>query len=148
MSGSPSVVSDHLAVPSPPVPAPAPSKPDLVLLIEDDEFVSGVLARVLARIALRVIRAKNGTEGAHLFATNERNVGLVILDCGLPDVDGAALGRVFRRIAPKLPIILTSGWDNEAARAQTADGPTVFLQKPFVTSEIEAHVKSLLGAIT
>jgi CheY-like chemotaxis protein len=119
----------------------------LVLLIEDDELVADIVERTLIRFGKRVLRARDGTEGALLFAEYESEIALVILDCGLPDIDGIALCRVLRHHAPALPVILTSGWDNEAARLLAEDGPTAFLPKPFFPAQIEEQVAALVGAI-
>src|SRR4051812_43904124 len=116
MRVSPSVLPEGSGLELPPVVATSP-RPELVLLVEDDELVGDVVEQILGRMVNRVIRARNGTEAAQLFAENESKISLVMLDCCLPDVDGVALCRVLRRIAPKLPIILTSGWDHEGTRA-------------------------------
>jgi two-component system, cell cycle sensor histidine kinase and response regulator CckA len=122
-------------------------KPELVLLIEDDDFVATVVERILLRFVPRVLRASNGAEAARFFAENEGKISLVMLDCCLPDVSGVSLCRVFRRLAPTLPVILMSGWENQEARELAEHGPTVFLPKPFLPAQIEEHVTALLGAI-
>lgn len=122
-----------------------PSPPFLALLIEDEECVANLVERILSRMGKRVLRARDGAEGAQLFAQYETEIALVVLDCGLPDVDGAALGRVLRQHAPTLPLILTSGWDNVLARALAEEGPTVFLPKPFSTSQVLEHVSALVS---
>ena len=118
-----------------------------MLLIEDDQCVADVVERMLLRMGKRVLRARDGAEGAQLFAEYESEIALVMLDCCLPDIDGAALCRVLRRHAPALPVILTSGWDNEDARLLAKQGPTVFLAKPFLPSQVQEQMRSLLGAI-
>jgi two-component system, cell cycle sensor histidine kinase and response regulator CckA len=118
-----------------------------VLLIEDDELVADIVERLLSRMGKRVLRARDGAEGAQLFAEYESEIALVMLDCGLPDIDGAALCRVLRQHAPTMPVILTSGWDNEGARLLAEEGPTVFLPKPFFPVQVENQVAALLGAI-
>lgn len=120
----------------------------LVLLVEDDACVADVIAHMLTRHGCRVLRAGDGVQAAQHFARHEREVAVVILDCGLPDIDGVSLCRVFRKLAPNLPIILTSGWDSAPAQAMTSVGPTVFLQKPFFPAEVVKIVSSLLKVTT
>jgi DNA-binding response OmpR family regulator len=149
MRVSPSVVSPSCDSDAPTNPSFSDSAAAqlLVLLIEDDELVADIVERILCRLGKRVLRARDGAEGAQLFAEYERDIALVVLDCGLPDIDGVALCRVLRHHAPALPVILTSGWDNEPARLLAEEGPTVFLPKPFFRGQVEAHVAELLGAV-
>src|SRR5687768_7191811 len=109
MSVSPSVVSGPFADDIPPAPATEAPAP-LVLVIEDDELVANVVERLLVRLGKRVLRARDGAEGAQMFAEYESDIALILLDCNLPDIDGTALCRVIRNHAPTLPVILTSGW--------------------------------------
>lgn len=150
MSVFPSVVSDLVGTDhgTPFRPSDQKARGDLVLLVEDDDILAEIVVHILSRIVPRVIRAKDGTEAAQLFAENESEISLIMLDCCLPDIDGVALCRVLRRIAPDLPVILTSGWDHPDAKSLTQQGPTVFLAKPFLPSQIEQHVKALLGTTT
>jgi CheY-like chemotaxis protein len=126
------------STPSTTAPAPGP----LVLLVEDDDCVADVIVHLLVRNGHRVVRASDGAQAAQHFAAHELEVALVFLDCGLPDIDGVSLCRVFRRLAPKLPIILTSGWESGPARAITGEGPTVFLQKPFFPTDVMRAVNA------
>lgn len=128
--------------------AAASAEGALVLLVEDDVCVADVVAHMLTRQGCRVVRADDGAKAAQQFAQHEREVAIVILDCGLPDVDGVSLCRVFRKLAPNLPIILTSGWDSAPAQAMAGVGPTVFLQKPFFPAEVVKLVRSLLTVNT
>jgi len=131
---------------APVAPAAATAGGPLVLLVEDDVCVADVVAYLLSRQGCRVRRAGDGAQAAQEFAVHEREVAIVIMDCGLPDVDGVSLCRVFRKLAPNLPIVLTSGWDSAPARAMAGVGPTVFLQKPFFPAEVVKLVGSLLPA--
>lgn len=143
MSVFPSVVSEPQAGDAAAGPV-GPASP-LVLLIEDDELVADIVERLLVRLGKRVLRARDGAEGAQMFAEYESDIALVMLDCCLPDIDGAALCRVLRQHAPQLPVILTSGWENESARSLADEGPTVFLPKPFYPSQIVEQMSVLLN---
>jgi DNA-binding response OmpR family regulator len=136
-----------VSTPSPFATTHESRKDALVLLIEDDDLVADIVERLLSRSGKRVLRARDGAEGAQLFAEYRPEIALVMLDCGLPDIDGAALCRVLRQHAPTMPVILTSGWDNQNARALVDQGPTVFLPKPFFPSQVEELIAALLGEI-
>ena len=147
MSVFPCVVSDSTTTVSAD-PFVASNPADLVLLIDDDEFIADIVERILSRSGKRVLRARNGSEGAQFFAAYQAEISLVMLDCGLPDINGVTLCRLFRQKAPLLPVILTSGFEVEAAQRLAEDGPTAFLPKPFFASQVEDLVASLLGATT
>src|SRR4051812_28085564 len=89
--------------------------PDLILLIDDDDFIADVVQQILTRSGRRVLRARNGAEGARFFETHAAEISLVMLDRFLPDVDGVTVCRKLRLSSPHLPIILMSGMDVPAA---------------------------------
>jgi len=121
----------------------APQASNLVLLIDDDEFVADIVERILLRVGKRVLRARNGREGAQLFKAHQLNLAVIMLDCGLPDISGVSLCRTFRQTAPDLPVILTSGFELGADGERVLHGPTVFLAKPFFASQVEELVAEL-----
>lgn len=129
------------SVPHRAVPAQSP----LVLVVEDDACVADVVEHLLVRHGHRVLRAADGAEASRRFAEHERELALAMIDCGLPDIDGVSLARVLRKLAPDLPIVLTSGWDSVAARALAAHGPTVFLQKPFFPADVLRTIRNCLA---
>jgi DNA-binding response OmpR family regulator len=142
----PSVVTES-ATPATADPFFMPTPGVLILLIDDDDFIADVIGRLLSRSGHKVLRARNGSEGERLFAAYQLEISVVMLDCGLPDINGLVLHRAFRRQAPVLPVILTSGFESDAARA-VEDGYTVFLPKPFFASQAQALITALLGAPT
>ena len=128
-------------------PAPAAPVRDVVLLVEDDEPIAGLLARIIERMKWRVVVALDGAEGLRLLEAHHAELALAFLDCSLPDVHGGTLCTQLRKAVPGLPVLLTSG------RAQpgllelvSADGPTAFLSKPFLPADVTLHVQRLLPA--
>jgi CheY-like chemotaxis protein len=147
MSIFPSVVSGSITTTSAD-PFFAPAVPDLILLIDDDDFIADIVEQILTRSGKRVLRARNGAEGGRFFAAHQAEISLVMLDRFLPDLDGVSLCRSLRQKAQHLPMILMSGMDVPAAAELAADGPTVFLSKPFFASQVRELVAAQLGAIT
>ena len=147
MSVSPSVVSETITTASA-NPFLTPAAPDLILLIDDDDFIADIVEQILGRLGKRVLRARNGAEGNRFFAAHQAEISLVMVDRFLPDLDGVLICRTFRQKAPHLPIILMSGMDVPAAAELAAKGPTVFLSKPFFASQVRELVAAQLGAIT
>ncbi len=117
----------------------------VVLLVEDDDVVAGLVTHILARRAARVLRAGSGAEGEKLFSEHQAEIALAILDCWLPDGDGTVLCRRLRRAAPELPVLLTSGCDNAEALRLAGEGRTAFLPKPFYPAQVDRQVTALLS---
>lgn len=120
---------------------------DVVLLVEDDDTIAGLVTHILQRARRRVVRARDGAECMRLFAASADSIGLVILDCRLPDADGPGLCRQLRGLVPDLPVLLTSGRDVARMGTDAAAGATAFLPKPFRPVEMERQVAALLNTI-
>jgi two-component system response regulator AdeR len=118
----------------------------LVLVVEDNDVVAGLIERLLERRGQKMLRARDGAEGLRCFSKHAPEVALVIVDCRLPDMDGLSVCRSFRCQSPDLAVLLTSGQDYAGLR-WLADGPTAFLAKPFHPAEFQRQVDSLLSAI-
>ncbi|HEY1110000.1 MAG TPA: response regulator [Opitutaceae bacterium] len=123
-----------------------PEGEGLVLLIEDNDSVAGLVAHILAREQRQVVRVKTGADGVRTFMQRAGEIGLVILDCKLPDSEGTAICRLLRRGEPELPVLFTSGRGSLAAAAVVDDGRTDFLAKPFRVSEVSQKVGALLNS--
>lgn len=119
---------------------------DLVLLVEDNDCVAGLVAHIVGRGGRRVLRARDGAECALLFAMHAAEVALVVLDCRLPDTDGVTLCRRLREIRPDLPVLLTSG-QNDAGPCGLDRRTTAFVAKPFLPAQFVREVNALLAAI-
>ena len=113
-----------------------------VLLVEDDEAIASGLVRVLESQGYRVRRlARGGTA----IAEATPDIGLVILDLGLPDVDGIDVCRALRAARPELAILIFTARDQELDVVAGLDaGADDYLVKPFRLSELLARVRAHL----
>ena len=121
-----------------------------LLLIEDDDAIATGLERVLTDQGMTVRRLAEG-RGAVAAATP--SVGIVLLDLGLPDIDGIALCRDLRRSRADLAILILTARDGEMDVVAGLDaGADDYLTKPFRLAEllarIRAHVRRLEHAST
>jgi DNA-binding response OmpR family regulator len=110
-----------------------------ILVVEDDEAIASGLERVLAGERYEVTRTPRGREALTLAA----DVQLVILDLGLPDVDGITVCRTLREARPELAILILSARDQELDVVAGLDaGADDYLVKPFRLSELLARVRA------
>jgi DNA-binding response OmpR family regulator len=115
---------------------------DAILVVEDDEAIASGLARVLDSQGYAVERLARG--GGAVTAAGE-HVGLVVLDLGLPDVDGIDVCRRLRAARPDLAILILSARDRELDVVAGLDaGADDYLVKPFRLSELLARVRAHL----
>jgi DNA-binding response OmpR family regulator len=113
-----------------------------ILIVEDDESIGSGLERVLASQGYAVRRL---TRGRPAPAAADEDVGLVILDLGLPDVDGIDVCRRLRAARPDLAILIVTARDHELDVVAGLDsGADDYLVKPFRLSELLARVRAHL----
>ena len=110
-----------------------------VLVIEDDPSIAEQLRRGLGRAGCDVNLARHGTE-----AMSRLDAELILLDLGLPDVDGLALCRQIRS-RTAVPIIVVTARDAEPDRVSALDaGADDYVTKPFGFAELLARMRAVL----
>jgi two-component system, OmpR family, KDP operon response regulator KdpE len=110
-----------------------------VLLIEDEDSMRRFLRPALAAQGYQVIEATTGDEGLRLAASH--NPDLVMLDLGLPDIDGIEVTRRLREWT-EAPIIVLSARGQEPDKVQALDaGADDYLTKPFGLQELLARIR-------
>ncbi len=113
-----------------------------ILLVEDDEAIAAGLVRVLEAQGYAVTHLDHGESA---LEAAQAGVGLVILDLGLPDVDGLDVCRALRRTDPGLAILILTARDQELDVVAGLDaGADDYLVKPFSLSELLARVRAHL----
>jgi len=114
-----------------------------LLVIEDERHIVDVVRIALERDGHRVVCARNGEDGLAKFS--RRTVALVILDIGLPGIDGLEVCRRIRAIS-RVPIIMLTARDEEADRVTGLElGADDYVPKPFSPRELAARVKAVLS---
>jgi len=114
----------------------------LLLVVEDDPQMRKFLRASLSSHGYRLIEAVNGAEGLSQAASY--NPDLVLLDLGLPDIDGLAVTARLREWA-SVPIIVISARGQEDDKIHALDsGADDYLTKPFGTGELLARIRVAL----
>ena len=114
-----------------------------VLIVEDDKVLSDGLTRHLHQSGYVVEVAGNGVEANAVLATEEFD--LVVLDIGLPGMDGFEILRRVRRRPGYLPVLVLTARDALEDRVHGLDlGADDYLVKPFALQELEARIRAVL----
>jgi DNA-binding response OmpR family regulator len=112
------------------------------MVVEDDEAIASGLGRVLDSQGYDVRRAGRGRTA---LASAGADVELVVLDLGLPDMDGIDVCRALRAAHPQLAILILTARDEELDVVAGLDaGADDYLLKPFRLSELLARVRAHL----
>lgn len=106
-----------------------------ILLIDDEPLVRSLLKQVLEKAGHSITEASNGQEGVRYF--RENNFDLVITDHGMPVMNGLDAAFRIKKIKPKIPVLLITGWQAETDPTfQKPSGIDEFITKPFDLQEI------------
>ncbi len=118
-----------------------------VLVADDEGPVRKVLVTMLTGLGFEVLEAGDGLEAVELFGAHRHDVRLVVCDLTMPHMDGWETLSALRRLAPALPIILTSGYDEAHVMASLRDDrPQAFLSKPFTIERLRHALGVALSA--
>lgn len=113
-----------------------------ILIVEDDRSIASFIQAILETNGYQVLTAERCRQGLMVFSSHLPD--LVILDLGLPDVDGESFIRQVRTVSTT-PIIVLSARTNEQDKVSALDlGANDYITKPFGTAELVARVRAAL----
>ena len=115
-----------------------------VLLVEDDPAIAGPLTRALQREGYRVLPVQTGVGAVAAFSVHGSDITLVILDLGLPDLDGLEVCRRIRASGKDVPVLVLTARTDEADFVVGLDaGADDYVAKPFRMAELLARARAL-----
>ena len=115
---------------------------DKVLIVEDEQRISNFISTVLAANDYDTLTAASGAEALSMISSHCPD--LIILDLGLPDMDGVNILREVRSWSG-LPIIVVSARTRERDKVAALDlGADDYIEKPFGTSELLARIRTAI----
>jgi hypothetical protein len=114
--------------------------PAVVLIVEDEESLRYLLKEYLESRGYTVIATDDGYDAIELYKMNMGKIDIVILDIGLPTIDGITTFRKIRQIDPNARVVLTSGYfltEPSPTTLMAEEGLDGFIQKPYDVDKIE-----------
>ncbi len=110
------------------------------LVVDDDESVRLVAAKLLEGLGMRVMEVADGEEAVARFREAGGALDVVLMDISMPGMDGLEAMRRMREMDPGVPVVLMSGYSDQQLPPPEEGGPDGFVAKPF-------HVTALVDAI-
>ena len=129
-------------------PAPAPQTAqghETILLVEDEASVRGFTERTLSARGYRILGAADAEEALTVFKGHPETISLLLTDVVLPGMNGRKLYDHLKAADPRLKVIYTSGYtDNAIVHQGVLDAGTIFIQKPFTADALARKVRQVL----
>lgn len=107
---------------------------ELILVVDDEKPVRDMIGNMLTRHGYRVLTASDGVEATAFFAKHANEIRLVVSDLNMPNLDGAMLMRVLKRINADVRVLIVSGLTSPSDSRpgfRPEDYNGAFLRKPF-----------------
>ncbi|MBR0597013.1 response regulator [Sinanaerobacter chloroacetimidivorans] len=118
------------------------NKNPLVLIVEDEEAICSFISAVLVSNDFNVMKTAKGKDAISLTASHSPD--LILLDLGLPDMDGIEVLKTIRQWSA-IPVVVVSARGYEREKVEALDlGADDYITKPFGTSEMLARIRTAL----
>jgi CheY-like chemotaxis protein len=128
---------------APPTSAPVVASGRTVLLVEDEERVRRIAARVLERAGYRVLAVADGEDALRISAAT-RTIDLLLTDVVMPGMSGPRVAEKLRAARPKLPVLFMSGFSQDLPESLAPPAGSL-LQKPFTPEQLVARVADAIA---
>jgi two-component system cell cycle sensor histidine kinase/response regulator CckA len=116
-----------------------------VLVVDDEEIVRRLAARMLTTMGYRVLEARSGQEAVRLLRRGAHRINGVLTDVAMPGIGGRELGETIARCWPQIRVLYMSGF---AAMRMVSEGELdpaqPFIQKPFTSEQLGRKMRDLL----
>jgi PAS domain S-box-containing protein len=118
---------------------------ETILLVEDEEDIRDLGAKLLNEFGYRVVTAVNGKEALEIYQRDRESISLVILDLIMPVMDGRRCLDEILRINPNARVVIASGYSESGPANGVMDsGAKGFVQKPYNMRQLLTTVREVL----
>jgi CheY-like chemotaxis protein len=120
-----------------------------VLVVEDEDLVRKMAGSMLRHFGMKVLEAKDGVEAVEVFGRSKNEIACVLCDLTMPRMNGWETIAALRELAPGIPVILASGYDEAGVMSDPhAERPQVFLAKPYFMATLKDALARSLASRT
>ena len=118
-----------------------------ILVVDDEDTVRHVGRKMLEKWGFEVMTASEGREALEIFKDHADQIACVLLDLTMPFMDGQECFREIRRIRQDVPVILSSGYnEQDATQRFVGKGLAGFIQKPYVSETLKIKLLEVLAS--
>jgi len=118
---------------------------ETLLLVEDEEMVRQLVARVLRELGYEVFETSSGDEALSLSDSLDREIDLLVTDVVMPGMSGRELAEILIVKRPATRVLFMSGYTDEAiVHHGVLDGEAEFIGKPFTPQELAHKIRGVL----
>lgn len=123
-----------------------PPSRETLLVVDDEEMVRRLAARILLGEGYRVLEAAGGPDALRVLQQASQRIDLVVTDVAMPGIGGRQLGETIFRCWPRVRVLYMSGFPAQRILEEGAlDPASPFLQKPFTRDQLTRKVKNVLA---
>jgi CheY-like chemotaxis protein len=123
---------------------------DTVLVVDDERVVRTTICMMLHEMGYKTLEAGDGEEALQLVAANSESLAATTLNLMMPTMNGRATLAALSRVAPFLPIVISSGLAPfaEPLQGRIPGTPgTTYLQKPYEQAQLKAALDRVIGEL-
>jgi signal transduction histidine kinase/ActR/RegA family two-component response regulator len=123
-----------------------PTGTERILLVDDEEGIADLVAKILEQQGFRVVTRTKSTGALELFRKEPDRIDLVITDQAMPEMSGTEFTGAIKKIRPDIPVILCTGYSRTVSSGDEAEklGLAAFLLKPVDREELIRTVRRVL----
>ncbi|UCE05114.1 MAG: response regulator, partial [bacterium] len=116
-----------------------------ILVVDDEEENLNLMSELLEMLGYQVVTASNGEQGLEKFRT-EGPYNIVFTDLGMPGISGWKLTAALKKLDPKLPVVLMTGWGFQLQDEEVKEKKVDYvISKPFSVKDITRVVNQILS---
>ncbi|MBO9713674.1 MAG: PAS domain-containing protein [Sphingomonas sp.] len=124
--------------------APGSHEGEIVLVVEDEPVVRGLIVEVLGELGYRALEAADGPKGLEILQSKQR-IDLLVTDIGLPGLNGRQVADAARLVRPELKVLFMTGYAENAALASGFLEPGMsMITKPFAMEQLANRVRAII----
>jgi PAS domain S-box-containing protein len=119
---------------------------ELILVVEDDLTVLRTIKAILNHLGYRVLDTETGQEALRLFQQHQAQIGMVLTDMVMPDMDGETLFWKLRAVDPNLKVVVMTGYPlKDRGQTLSQQGVFAWLEKPLSVALLSQTLAEALG---